>query len=87
MAREILDYEDIISYLKRKRLDLEELDYWNLAIQIKRNQILERALVIDQNSEPTPPEPLEAIAIALGFTNVQTDKTITQVLKDISDQR
>ncbi|WP_417197876.1 histidine kinase [Bizionia sp.] len=80
MKTTVEDYNTIAKHLKKDYPKLSDFEILSLAIQLERNQILENGLVI--NSEK--PSGLEAIAIALGFTDGQFQNTITDVLREMA---
>jgi hypothetical protein len=73
-------YLKIAKELKANYPTLTEFERLSLAIQIERNQLLENGLNISKNDRH--PASLEAIAIALGYTDEQFKYTITDALKD-----
>jgi len=83
MNTEIKDYNTIAKQLKVEYPKLSDFEILSLSIQIERNQILENGLVVS-TSDATP-NGLEAIGIALGFTD-RPFNTITDVLKEIAEK-
>ncbi|RYE57755.1 MAG: histidine kinase [Sphingobacteriales bacterium] len=85
MRTDIEDYHKIATALKLDYPKLSEFEALTLAIQIERNQLLENGLVISRNdSNPTA---LEAISIALGYTDKVASATITDVLTELVNQK
>lgn len=85
MRTEIQDYHKIAKLLKMDYPKLSDFELLTLAIQIERNQILENGLVVSRDdSKPTA---LEAISIALGYTDEQRKTTITDVLTELVNKR
>ena len=80
MNLQIDNYLKIAEELKSDYSTLTEFELLSLAIQIERNQLLENGLNISRYDKY--PASLEAIAIALGYTDKQFNQTITDVLKD-----
>lgn len=80
MLEQIDDYSKIAKDLKEYYPKLTEFELLSLAIQIERNQLLENGLHISRLDNH--PASLEAMAIALGYTNEQFQQTITDVLKE-----
>ncbi|GAB3503647.1 hypothetical protein [Emticicia fontis] len=79
----ISDYESISKIEKGLKLDHPELtdfERLSLAIQIQRNQILRVGFVINSSS----PNGLEAIGIALGYSNNSFSGNISERLSDIA---
>lgn len=64
MVSEITDYTELADKLMKQNEDLTTYEAYNLAIQIQRNQILENAFVVAQDSKDYP-SALEDIAISL----------------------
>lgn len=77
----IQTYNAIVKDLKLDYPKLSDYEVLNLAIQIQRNQILESGFNVSYTDKH--PSALEAVAIALGYTDGQFKKTITDVLKRI----
>jgi hypothetical protein len=75
----IKSYNQIVKDLKLDYPKLTDFEVLTLAIQIERNQILEVGLNVSYTDKY--PSALEAIAIALGYTDAQFKDTITDVLK------
>jgi hypothetical protein len=75
----IQNYTQIVKDLKLDYPKLTDYEVLNLAIQIQRNQILESGFNVSYTNKH--PSALEAIAIALGYTDAQFKETITDVLK------
>lgn len=82
MKTEIESYSIIAKQLKREYPKLSDFEILSLSIQIERNQILENGLVVSPSDKH--PSGLEAIGIALGYTDERLRHTITDVLKDIA---
>ena len=80
MNIQIDSYQKIAQELKTYYSTLTEFELLSLAIQIERNQLLENGLNISRLDKY--PASLEAIAIALGYTDNQFKHTITDVLRD-----
>ena len=72
-------YTEIVKDLKLDYPKLTDFEVLNLAIQIQRNQILQGGFNVSYTD--SHPSALEAIAIALGYTDGQFKDTITDVLK------
>lgn len=66
----IRKYSEIVKELKVNYPKLSEYEILFLAIQIERNEILENGLAVSSND--SEPSGIEAIAIALGYTNDQS---------------
>ena len=84
MKTEIKDYNTIAKQLRVEYPKLSDFEILSLSIQIERNQILENGLVVSASDET--PSGLEAIGIALGFTDGPFKNTITEVLKEIAEK-
>ena len=67
MKTKIEDYNTIAKQLKKDYSNLTDFEVLTLAIQIERNQILENGFVVSTSDKN--PSGLEAIAIALGYSN------------------
>lgn len=80
MNIQIDSYLKIAEELKHNYSTLTGFELLSLAVQIERNQLLENGLNISRSDKH--PASLEAIAIALGYTDKQLKQTITEVLKD-----
>jgi len=80
MNLQIDSYIKVAEELKSGYSTLTEFELLSLAIQIERNQLLENGLNISRTDKY--PASLEAIAIALGYSDKQFNQTITDVLKD-----
>ena len=78
----IENYSVIAKYLKIEFPKLSEFKILSLAIQIERNQILQKGLVV--SSDDKHPVGLEAIAITLGYKGGHYNNTITDVLSEIN---
>lgn len=63
----IRNYKEITKELKVNYPKLTEYEIFTLAIQIERNEILENGLVV--SSKDNTPSGIEAIAIALGYSD------------------
>lgn len=85
MNSKIEDYSTIAKQLKNNYPKLSEFEALSLAIQIERNQILENGLVVSKSDKTR--SGLEAIGIALGFTEKQTQNTIVDVLSEMSQKK
>ncbi len=66
MKSKIEDYNAIAEKIKKEYPKLSDFEILSLSIQIERNQILENGLVVSATDKT--PSGLEAIGIALGFT-------------------
>jgi hypothetical protein len=84
MRTEIENYHTIAKQLKNEYPKLSDFEILSLSVQIERNQILENGLVV--SSSDKNPSGLEAIGIALGYTDGQFKSTITDVLKEIAQK-
>jgi hypothetical protein len=84
MRSNIEGYNTLAKQLKQEYPKLSDFEILSLSIQIERNQILENGLNVNYSDKS--PSALEAIAIALGFTNDQFQTTVTDVLKDIANK-
>ncbi|MGS4345103.1 histidine kinase [Myroides odoratus] len=84
MRTEIEDYQVIANKLRLDYPKLSDFEILSLAIQIERNQILENGLVVSTND--SNPSGLEAVAIALGYTNRYSSTSITSVLQELVDK-
>lgn len=82
MKSKIEDYNTIAKQLKKDYPKLSDFEILSLSIQIERNQILENGLVVSASDKT--PSGLEAIGIALGYTDGQFQNTITNVLTEIA---
>jgi len=80
MMTQIESYSKIAKELKKDYPKLSDFELLSLAIQIERNQLIENGLSISRLDKHPPS--LEAIAIALGYTNDQIKETITDVLRE-----
>ena len=84
MKVRVQGYREITRELKKDYPKLSDFEILSLAIQIERNQILENGLVV--STDDSAPVGLEAIAVALGYTQSELRSTITDVLRDISNK-
>ncbi|NRT13623.1 histidine kinase [Flavobacterium sp. 14A] len=84
MKIKVRNYSEIAKELKTDYPKLTEFEVLSLAIQIERNEILENGLVV--SSDDKNPSGLEAIGIALGYTDGQFKNTITNVLTEIAQK-
>ncbi|MGL4585125.1 MAG: histidine kinase [Flavobacterium sp.] len=85
MRTRIDSYNTIAKGLKIDYPQLTDFEVLKLAIQIERNQILENGLVV--STDDSSPAGLEAIAIALGYTNRISTISITSLLQDLVEKK
>lgn len=64
IVKEVSEYAD---KLLKTRKNLSEAEAFDIAVKMQRNRMFRDAHVLDR--QDNPPAALEAIAIALGFTN------------------
>ncbi|UJF29893.1 histidine kinase [Kaistella sp. 97-N-M2] len=74
--------EDVADEFRSKYPELTMFEALSLGVQTQRNQILENGFVVSKNDKY--PSGLEAISIALGFTDNMADLTIAKALENIS---
>lgn len=67
MQTRIDNYTKIAKELRKDYPKLSDFEILSLAIQIERNYLIENGLNVSKND--SHPASLEAIAIAMGFTN------------------
>ena len=85
MKIKIEDYITVSKKLKNEYPKLSDFEILSLSIQIERNQILENGLNVNYTNNS--PSSLEAIAIALGFTNDGFQSTVSDILKEIANKK
>jgi hypothetical protein len=84
MKTGIRNYGEITKELKVNYPKLTEYEILTLAIQIERNEILENGLVVSTNDNT--PSGIEAIAIALGYTDSEPRNTIANIITEIANK-
>ncbi|NGY38994.1 histidine kinase [Flavobacterium sp. XN-5] len=84
MKTGIRNYKEITKELKVNYPKLTEYEVLTLAIQIERNEILENGLVVSTNDKT--PSGIEAISIALGYTDSEPRNTVANILTEIANK-
>lgn len=82
MSNKIKGYYAIHKELKKGFPKMSDFEILSLSIKIERNQILASGLNVSY--EGNHPASLEAIAIALGFSDKEVKYTITDALMKIA---
>lgn len=78
------DYNKISKQLAEQYPMFTDFELLSLSIQIERNQILQNGLNVSNSNKH--PASLEAIAIALGFSDKEHEYTITDAIMQIANK-
>ena len=81
MSTEIRTLDQIDRDLHGRYSDLTQYERLSLSVQIERNEILAKGLSVSKNDNHAPA--LVAIALALGYGDSGSDKSINETLKDL----